>query len=1538
MKTITLAIVLFLAILVQAQVTPTTATGSTPSNTPLAPPVYSSAPVVNSICTWELQKPVTDASLITALNGATDVRQQIQYIDGLGRPVQFVSEAMSPSGKDIVSPIFYDGYGRKSLQYLAYAASTGNGSFRSNPFEDQAVFMQQQYGAQAEQFFYGQTLYENSPLDRPLKSMAAGNSWSGSGRGIETVYDINVANEVRLWTISLAAGSIPSSSAYYNAGELHRNIIKDEHGKRSVEYTDKSGNVLLKKVEIAANAALAVTDGWLCTYYVYDDMYRLRFVLSPKATIAAANGNISPETAHELCFRYEYDRRGRMVLKKLPGAVEVYMLYDARDRLVFTQDGNMRLKHQWLTNLYDGSNRIAVTGLTTYNGTNADLAAYAGDPQNLGRHTITVQGGTSVVVNLSVPVREPGKALYQASASIDFPPDFTTEDDASFTAEIVPSDNIPAYLEVAGNPLPPGSTFIALAQSFYDDYAFTQKTYDNADNGKLGAGSEPYPETLPSSISRDIRGLSTGGKVWVMSDPVDLSRGKWLETVSFFDELGHTIQVQGDNAQGGVEKVTSRYSFSGKLLSMYQVHENPSSATGSVRMLTTMNYDPMGRLLTVTKQMNDGIPKIVAQSQYDELGQLRTKNLGNGLQSLDYEYNIRGWMTGINKDYVNSGNGGRLGQTISYDHGFSTAQYNGNIAGIKWRGMGDGIQRAYGFGYDASNRLMSADFNQYENGWNHAGVDFSVKMGDGSDPATAYDANGNILRMQQWGLILTGSVQIDDLHYRYAANGNRLQNVIDFSLDASVTLGDFRTSALHLQKNIKDLEIANPGSQNLDSIFDYRYDDNGNMIQDRNKDIATHTDDAGIIYNYLNLPALLHVKKDNGNEKGTIQYVYDAAGTKLQKIVTEENATVVVNGTERHTNVITTTDYIGQFIYETKSYGDAGIPGGYTGKLQFISQEEGRIRPGADPDHPFAFDYFIRDHLGNVRMVLTDEEKIDKYPIASLETSKQAAEEKYYKIDQSQVVLASIATGIPSYTNDNGIGTNPADTSFEQGNSQKLYVLNSTTIRTGLGITLKVMAGDKLDIFGKSYYFQSNIAGNSSNTTTPLLEILDGLVGGNGSTIAANAHQAITGAALSGLTGTTTGITALLAGQADENSSHYQIPRAYINYIVFDEQFKYVTGGYSPVGTNSVLKDHHADLSNINISKNGYVYIYCSNESPVNVFFDNLQVVHTRGPVLEETHYYPFGLPIEGISSEAAGMVGNKFKYNSKEEQAKEFSDGSGLALLDFGARMYDNQIGRWNSCDPLAAKYQNFSPYTYVANNPVKYLDPDGRIIRDKDGNIVVTTTGKQITTSFAVGAAKRADGNNVVTSIDRTYEVVNIYADNGTPIQAFRLVSATQYETVFGPDGKMISSSSGAIDEKKFECKSDCHGFSFVEAKLWINDQDVDLILTNDDYEVDVAEDVADVVIYKKGGRVVHSAKKNANHTYDNDAGILPAEYNKTLEEASRGLTDVSKKENVEFVRKRTPNKLIDTSMGTVDSNGVRTISGAEDIKNFLAQFQVK
>lgn len=109
--------------------------------------------------------------------------------------------------------------------------------------------------------------------------------------------------------------------------------------------------------------------------------------------------------------------------------------------------------------------------------------------------------------------------------------------------------------------------------------------------------------------------------------------------------------------------------------------------------------------------------------------------------------------------------------------------------------------------------------------------------------------------------------------------------------------------------------------------------------------------------------------------------------------------------------------------------------------------------------------------------------------------------------------------------------------------------------------------------------------------------------------------------------------------------------------------------------------------------------------------------------------YYPFGLVMSGISSKAAGSLSNKYKYNGKELQSGEFSDGSGLETYDFGHRMQDPQLGKFWQIDRFASKFSYQSPYAYAGNNPIKNIDVNGDSawVQYKDANGVTQTVNNK-------------------------------------------------------------------------------------------------------------------------------------------------------------------------------------------------------------------
>lgn len=1188
------------------------------------------------------------------------------YLDAFGRSVQKISTGTAtpadpndPSSLwgDMVQFSKYDAFGRQSTRFLPYTTTTAPGKFKTGVLTEQPAYYHNKYN---ETYAFSNITYNNSPINRINSITSVGEVGATATYGHSMGYDFNkAADNVQNFTISTASGALPANMGVFADNELMKTTSFDENKKEVVEYTNKSGQLVLRKVQLDEIPSSAY-NGWICTYNVYDDFGQLRFQIQPEAVkwleqngwdfIFTSGGQM---VADNLCFVYEYDAKGRNILKKAPGAKALKMLYDSRDRMVCMQDGNQRNMPtpQWTVNLFDQLDRPTTS--TLYNtSTTAQQLQQTLDVTTFGIYTNNLPGGF----------------IFTQTALND-----------------------PLQCTI-------------LKYNFYDDYSYAGAIPFNTNfqnSTAYSTGAEPIV-TTERTLS-----MVTGTKVRV------LGTNTFLMSSVYYDEKGRSIQATEQNIKSGTDVATMQYGFDGRLMSTHTIHSAGSTAYTNHSIITKNTFDLLGRITGIEKKFGANPFKAIGKYAYDDIGRLKQKRLAPGytgtgkqeIETLNYSYNIYGNITGINKDFALKTAGtynkwdNFFGMYLGYDNRdnvFANRQVDGHVAGILWNTQGDDAQRRYDYSYDNAGRLNKADFTEKQqpgDTWNNSKMDFSIGGGGGSGKIE-YDLNGNLLTMLHKGILpgTAAPVTVDNLRYTYATLSNKLLAVTD--------AGNLGTN----NGKLGDFKDGTNGTAD-----DYVYDDNGNLIVDLNKNVlAVNANVGGIKYNYLDKPEEIKI-----TGKGTIKFVYDADGSKLQKIFTPE-----AGGTT------TTTTYINGYEYKENL-------------LQFISFEEGRLRVvtpttanngfdyltiDGNADMPDAkrgaFDYFIKDYQGNVRMMLTEETHTGSN-ICTMETNRDANEAPLFgktdangiPISGNEVQARFAVSGIPGQAG--GTGWN---NTLIGSYVSKVGALTSSKV--GPNTLLKVMAGDKVSATSL-YYYKNAVVNNSGNNT-----VLNSIIAALTSAISGSAGT--TGLVKAG---STSGIASNLstsypldqATAPDAANPNGTNPKAYLTVLFFDERFNFVGEGSSTdrvktAGDNAIP----LTLANIKAPKNGYAYIYVSNESDEPVYFDNIRVVQERGRITEENHYYAYGLKIAGISSRKLGdanegRLQNNYQYNGDES---EYDDD--IQWNDYPLRNYDPQIGRWVQQDP----YQEFaSGYVGMADEPIGTIDPSGGSI----GTALIAAVGSK-------------------------------------------------------------------------------------------------------------------------------------------------------------------------------------------------------------------
>uniref|UniRef100_UPI00054F0F6B DUF6443 domain-containing protein n=1 Tax=Aquimarina megaterium TaxID=1443666 RepID=UPI00054F0F6B len=206
--------------------------------------------------------------------------ESVTYFDGLGRPIQQRAIKASRDGKDIVTHITYDAYGRQDKQYLPFEASNTIGSYKEIDVNtDINQYYKDTYASDFPGITdlnqinaYSESVFDKSPLNRVLEQGAPGTAWkaikdSDTDHTIKFDWNTNIANEVVHFKVNFAnPGNTEDPSlvkdTHYDPDQLYVTITKDENwtladgnNRTTREYKDKQGRVVLKRTFASTSSA-----------------------------------------------------------------------------------------------------------------------------------------------------------------------------------------------------------------------------------------------------------------------------------------------------------------------------------------------------------------------------------------------------------------------------------------------------------------------------------------------------------------------------------------------------------------------------------------------------------------------------------------------------------------------------------------------------------------------------------------------------------------------------------------------------------------------------------------------------------------------------------------------------------------------------------------------------------------------------------------------------------------------------------------------------------------------------------------------------------------------------------------------------------------------------------------------------------------------------------------------------------------------------------------------------------------------------------
>ncbi len=514
--------------------------------------------------------PLDPATRVSISNGQPSVSSGVRtltsmhYLDGLGREDEIIALGITPDKKDLVSITDYYGKRNISRQWLPVVMNT------EGQRESIADVQQQAMTDYSDTYPYTEALYENSSRQRPIGQIRPGYTYHDHPAG--HVYDMNSTNDqVRIFTVN-NNGSLHSDGNYYDAATLYKNATSDEEGKVLITYTDILGRKVLVKY------------GDSETYYVYDNIGRLRYILPNLSSSKLNNGNytIDNSTLKSIAYCYKYDSRGNVIYKRLPGCSEQLMVYDQLGQLVLMQDGNQRNAGKWTMCAYDSIGRTLYTAEIPSTRTHSDLISLFADKWQVEHY-----------------------------------------------------GNNPSHLSIAGTGY--ASTILGknnlrlLTINYYDNYDYISK---------LPASMRPVVRFKQESgyglQHENATGLLTGTRIYNLSD------AEYTTTSYYYDAKGRIIQSRSARTAESRTIASMEYLFDGSVAQQLIEQEAEDNL---VREHYRYTYDHAGRPIQTYYQLNNEAEIILSEFSYDSIGHLVRNLLHNKKDMIQYSYDMRNMLT-----------------------------------------------------------------------------------------------------------------------------------------------------------------------------------------------------------------------------------------------------------------------------------------------------------------------------------------------------------------------------------------------------------------------------------------------------------------------------------------------------------------------------------------------------------------------------------------------------------------------------------------------------------------------------------------------------------------------------------------------------------------------------------------------------------------------------------------------------------------------------------------------------------------------------